>query len=166
MPTTIVYLDDADFALQHLAAMAHAGSAGGVELPPSTHWILVGCAPRMTHRISKWVSHSARENWRNKWSDKLFGQAAPWLQARGGTVTTLLAKGPLTELTERLLAEHAGAQVLDARRPKLGLDLPPVSVVHPAPAAPKPSAPDKSGRWSVPGTAMALFGAMLLTTAD
>jgi hypothetical protein len=48
-----------------------------------THWVLVACAPRMTHRISKWVSHSSRENWRAKWADKLFDQVVPPLQARG-----------------------------------------------------------------------------------
>ena len=82
MNTTIVYLDDADYAVQQISPLR--GQAGG-------HWILVGCAPRMTHRISKWVSHSARENWRSKWAEKLFGQTAPWLQAHGDTVTTLLA---------------------------------------------------------------------------
>ena len=130
MNTTIVYLDDADYATQHIAALRrkdHAGQAadprgdGGSE--PSlrnhpTHWVLVGCAPRMTHRISKWVSHSARENWRAKWADKLFAQVLPWL-GRGSTdVTTVLAKGPLPELAEQLQATHGVAQVVDARRPK------------------------------------------------
>ena len=146
MQTAIVYLDDADYALQQLA-----GQAG---IDPGTHWVLVGCAPRMTHRISKWVSHSARENWRNKWADKLFGQAAPLLAARGGSVTTLIAKGPLTELTAGLLQAHPGARVLDARRPKMGQDLPPVVAAAPAAAKPAP--------WAVPGSAMAFLGSLLL----
>ena len=153
MDTVIVYLDDADYALQHIAALRRKE---GESLKPQTHWVLVGCAPRMTHRISKWVSHSARENWRNKWADKLFGQAAPLLEAQGGSVTTFIAKGPLTELTERLLQEHRGAQVLDARRPKMGQDLPPVTAQQP-PAAEKPPAP-----WALPGAAMALLGSLLL----
>jgi hypothetical protein len=44
----------------------------------------------MTHRISKWVSHSARENWRAKWADKLFAQVVPGC-ARGDAVTPVLA---------------------------------------------------------------------------
>ena len=36
----------------------------------------------MTHRISKWVSHSARENWRAKWSAKVQEQVLPVLHAR------------------------------------------------------------------------------------
>jgi hypothetical protein len=78
----------------------------------------VACAPRMTHRVSKWVSHSAREHWRTKWADKLFEQVVPPLRARGDDVTPVLARGPLAELTRSLLAEHDGARVLDARRPK------------------------------------------------
>lgn len=107
MEKVIVYLDDAAHAL--------------AQLPPAaepTHWLLVACAPRMTHRISKWVSHSARENWRAKWADKLFAQVVPPLQDRGDVVTPILAKGPLPELTRVLMAEHGSVRVIDARRPK------------------------------------------------
>src|SRR6476659_669829 len=51
MQKVIVYLDDPAYARQQMP-----GAAAG-----PTHWVLVACAPRMTHRISKWVSHSARE---------------------------------------------------------------------------------------------------------
>lgn len=86
MQSVIVYIDDADHARAVLAPLvARAGAA-------PCRWIVVACAPRMTHRISKWVSHSARENWRAKWADKLFAQVLPWL-GRGSTdVTTVLAK--------------------------------------------------------------------------
>jgi len=107
MEKVIVYLDDAAYARAHLPAAA-----------APTHWLLVACAPRMTHRISKWVSHSARENWRAKWADKLFDQVLPPLQERGDVVTPILAKGPLPELTRALLAEFGEARVVDARRPK------------------------------------------------
>lgn len=113
MDRVIVYVDDAAHAQQVLAPLS------GRQAAAPTQWILVACAPRMTHRISKWVSHSARENWRAKWADKLFGQILPLLQVPAGSVTTVLAKGPLAELTEQLQAEGASlAQVVDARRPK------------------------------------------------
>lgn len=108
MDKVIVYLDDPAYARQCMPAAEGA----------PTHWVLVACAPRMTHRISKWVSHSARENWRAKWADKLFDQVIPPLQARGDAVTPVLAKGPLPELTRMLMAEHGPARVLDVRRPK------------------------------------------------
>jgi hypothetical protein len=135
MDKVIVYLDDPAYARERMPAVGQA----------PMHWVLVACAPRMTHRISKWVSHSARENWRAKWADKLFGQVVPDLQARGDAVTPVLARGPLPELTRALMAEHGTAQVLDVRRPK---------------------APDRPAddRWT-PGTLMGL-GALLLVSFD
>jgi hypothetical protein len=149
MDKIIVYLDDASYLQQQLAPMKGPATGG-------THWVLVACAPRMTQRISKWVSHSARENWRMKWADKLFSQVVPPLKARGDSVTTVLAKGPLPALTERLTAEHSAARVLDARRPKFGQDLQPVTSDQAAPT---------DRRWEVPG-AVASMGALLVLAAE
>lgn len=113
----IVYLDDASHALQQLAPIR-----AGLDVQP-THWVLVACAPRMAQRISKWVTHSARESWRGKWAEKLFRQIAPALGARGHRVTTVVARGPLPELTSLLMAQHAPSRVVDARRPRSGSDL-------------------------------------------
>jgi hypothetical protein len=134
MDKVIVYLDDPAYAKQQMSA------ADG-----PTHWVLVACAPRMTHRISKWVSHSARENWRAKWADKLFEQMVPPLRERGDTVTPVLARGPLPELTRSLMAEHGNVRVLDARRPKT-------------------SDGREFGRWS-PGALLGL-GALLMLSLD
>jgi len=153
MEKIIVYLDDAGYARHHLAPMKTAEPA---QARPATHWVLVACAPRMTQRISKWVSHSARENWRAKWAEKLFDQIVPALQAGGDSVTTVLAKGPLPELTRQLTADHKAARVLDARRPKFGQDLQPVTADQPAAA---------DGRWTVPG-AIAGMGAILVLAAE
>ncbi len=155
MEKIIVYLDDAAYVQQQLVPMKEKqapgrGPAGG------THWVLVACAPRMTHRISKWVSHTARENWRAKWADKLFAQVVPQLQARGDSATLVLAKGPLPELTDKLIAEHGPARVLDARRPKFGHDMQPVTADQPA---------STEGRWSVPGAVVGM-GAMLVLAAE
>jgi hypothetical protein len=136
MDKVIVYLDDPAYAQQRMPA------ANGAP----THWVLVACAPRMTHRISKWVSHSARENWRLKWADKLFGQVIPQLQARGDAVTPVLARGPLPELTRMLMAEHGTARVLDVRRPKA------------------PEGPASQDGWP-PNTLMGM-GALLLLALD
>ena len=54
MDKIIVYVDDADHAQQLLAPLV------ANEPAHQRHWVLVACAPRMTHRVSKWVSHSAR----------------------------------------------------------------------------------------------------------
>ena len=134
MNKVIVYLDDPAYARKCMPA------AG----PGPTHWVLVACAPRMTHRISKWVSHSARENWRAKWADRLFGQVIPPLQERGDAVTPVLARGPLPELTRSLMAEHGTASVLDVRRPKSADD-----------------GPQEPRRWSSPGSLLGVSAVLL-----
>ena len=97
----------------------------------------------MTHRISKWVSHSAREHWRAKWADKLFDEVVPALEARGDAVTPVVARGPLPDLTRTLLAEHGSVEVVDARRPK---------------------APDRDG--GLPRGALLGLGALLFVAFD
>ncbi|MOA41015.1 hypothetical protein D3C78_1629400 [compost metagenome] len=82
----------------------------------------MACAPRITHRASKWASHRSRENWRNQWADKLFAQLKPCLQNTQGQaaadVEVLLARTPLPELLVQLQQTHGPLQVVDARRPK------------------------------------------------
>ena len=126
METIIVYIDEAEYAKQMLQPMLPADN----QLP--MHWVLVGCAPRITRRISKWVTQSARHSWQANWADKVFGQIVPMLQAPERTpdrVTTQLAcsKISLCELTQSLMQQHGHARVLDARRPKLGQELQPVT---------------------------------------
>lgn len=147
MEKIILYVDDPTFAREFLARLqAEAGSA------EARHWILVACPPRMTHRISKWVSHSARENWRAKWFAKVQEHILPSLLAHDGQVSPVLAKGTLTEVTQRLKQEHGAARVIDARRPKVGVDLEPV--------APDQQPPGKPG-WALPGALLGM-GALLV----
>jgi len=147
MEKIILYVDDAAYAREFLAKLSPEVVGTGAR-----HWVLVACAPRMTHRISKWVSHSARENWRSKWFAKVQEQLLPALRLEGGEVTPVLAKGPLAELTQRLKLEHGAAQVVDARRPKIGVDLEPV--------APDVPSPGQSG-WALPGAVLGM-GALLV----
>jgi hypothetical protein len=116
MDTVIVYIDDAAHARQQIAAAQPVGPAGAPRAP--VHWVLVACAPRMAQRVSKWVSHSAREHWRAKWAGKLFGELTPWLRLRGDRSTEVVATGPLPELQSQLQAVHRTPHVVDLRRPK------------------------------------------------
>ena len=145
MEKTILYVDDAAYAAEHLAQLAPDAATDGAR-----HWLLVGCAPRMTHHISKWVTHSAREHWRAKWFAKLRGELEPVLRRGGSSVTPVLAKGPLIDLTQKLRLEHGAAAVIDARRPKIGVDLEPVAVGQ---------TPAQSS-WAVPGAVVGM-GALL-----
>jgi hypothetical protein len=125
MQRIIVYVDDAPYARRQLVPMRGA----------ATHWVLVACPPRMTQRIGKWVSHSAREKWRRQWSARLFAQLQPVLQSGGDRVSTVVAKAPLPVLTNELMATHGACRVLDARRPKFGPDLQPAIGAAPVLAA-------------------------------
>ena len=149
MDNIIVYVDDAAYALQMLQGMF----ADGTPRKP-TRWIVVGCAPRVTHRVSKWVTHSARESWRGKWTDKVFASLVPLLQQGGDIVVTQIAQTTLPAQTETLMREFGVAKVLDARRPKFGHDLQPVTENQPR------------GKNSVLGYLSALAGAGLLVGTD
>ena len=118
MNNIIVYVDDASYALQMLQPMHSSGNGRS-----PVRWVLVGCAPRLTYRSSKWVTQSARESWRGKWADKVFSQLSPVLQEDGDTVELRMATTNLCAQTEFLIKEYGGARVLDARRPKFGHDL-------------------------------------------
>ena len=149
MDTLIVYMDETAHALKILTPMVTASP----DRAPM-RWILVACTPRVTRHASKWVTHNARQSWRSKWADKAFEQIVPLLQTKGDDVVTQIARGPLCEFTDSLQARHAGARVLDARRPKFGEDLQPVTRQQPHPT---------EGVWSC---AAALAGVGMLVTAD
>lgn len=125
MENIIVYVDDAGYALQLLQPMRPADRSA-----QATRWIVVGCAPRVTHHVSKFVTYSARDSLRRKWSDKVFGQVVPALQREGDDVVTLLAQGNLIAQTDALVKTHGVARVLDARRPKFGQDMQPVTATQ------------------------------------
>ncbi|AKJ26784.1 hypothetical protein [Caldimonas brevitalea] len=107
MKKIVVLLDDAAHAQQHLVSRLCEVQG--------ERCILVACAPRLTHRASKWMSHGSREHWRSKWAAKLFGQMRPWLERQGVEAEAHLAKGPLQELMQELEPD----ELIDVRRPKL-----------------------------------------------
>lgn len=148
MDKIIVYVDDAEHALQQLTPMLVGGGR--------THWVVVVCPPRMTRHVSKWLNQRSRENWRVKWAGKLLEQLMPALQQRGDEVTTVVAGESLPQLTDRLLKAQGPARVLDARRPKFGQDMAPVT-------ADQPTASDS--RWTLPGS-VATLGAVLILASE
>ncbi|MFM8576069.1 MAG: hypothetical protein ACKOBF_09395 [Limnohabitans sp.] len=113
MDKLIVYVDDAAHALGVLQPLLARGAG-----QPPRQWIVVACAPRVPHHVSNWVTHSARESWRGKWSDKLFAQLVPVLQRQGDEVITCAGKNNLTIQSESLQRIHGEARIIDARRPK------------------------------------------------
>jgi len=119
----IVFLDDTEFAMQQITAMR----AGAGVSNSRTQWVLVACPPRMTRHISRWVNNTARQKWRNKWADNLFNEVKGLLQSPQDLIATELSNGSLVEQTQMLLAKYPAARVLDARRPKFGQALDPLT---------------------------------------
>lgn len=124
MQTLIAYIDDADFAAHMLLPMKSASEP--------TRWVLVTCPPRLSRHINRWVTHQARTQWRQNWSDKLLARLRSSLLAEHDRHELVIAQGCLTALTELLLQQHAGARVIDARRPKFGHPTPPLVSGQPA----------------------------------
>lgn len=122
-----------------------------------THWVLVACPPTLTRHIGRWVTHSARRQWRERWAAELLDALQPELKARrGDTVETLVANGPLVDASARLLARMPHLRLLDARQARVGRADEPISATQPALAA-KP--------WAAPVVATAGLS-LMLTLAD
>ena len=149
MDNIIVFIDDAEYAMHHIAPMR----AGNELSNPRTQWILVACPPRMTRHISKWVNHTARQNWRNKWADNLFKVVRSQLESPRDHIATELANGPLVDQTQMLLAKYPAARVVDARRPKFGNDLAPLTADQPDTG---------NSKWAISGSVTCLGLAMVL----
>jgi len=117
------------------------------------HWIVVACPPTLTRHIGRWVSHSAREQWRERWASELFEALEPELRmGNGSKVERQLAKRPLIDVSRRLEARLGMVRLLDARRPRLGKPDEPISANQPA---------SDVGRWAVPVAATTGLTVML-----
>ena len=145
MERIAVFANDAAYARHILEPMLHGGAA--------THWVIVACPPTLTRHIGRWLSQSARQQWRQRWAAELFDSLEPELKAQAGSrVEKMLAKRPLIDLSARLEARLGAVRLLDARRPRLGEPNEPISLTQPG---------DASQRWA---TSLALatgLGAML-----
>jgi hypothetical protein len=130
METMIVYVDDAAYARKMLQPLL--STAKTTQTSASTRWVMVACTPNVTHDISKWVSPEALQLWRQDWAAAMFDQITPLLNGTSDTVTTQIAshKQILVDQTEALTKQHSGAKVLDARRPKFGQDMAPVTAAQ------------------------------------
>ena len=154
MEKIIVYINDAAHAKAQIAPMTCQGPAGSAA--QRTHWILVACAPRMSQHVSKWLTYSARENFRTKWSESLFAEIKPMLATGQDTVDALVARQPLLNMTETLLRQHGPARVMDARLALAGQTLPPVTANQPE---------MEPSHWAMP-SAMVGLGAVMALAAD
>ena len=115
MEKIAVFVDDAEYAERLLAPLL-TGSAD------TTRWVVIACAPRLTHRIGRFASHASREQWRDRWARTLREALEPiFANAGARDCTWTLARGPLDRLAGQLrVREGSDLRLLDLRRPKLG----------------------------------------------
>ena len=146
MEKIAVFVNDAGYARHLLQPMLQGAGP--------THWVLVGCAPRLSRHIGRWVSHSARQQWRERWAAELFAALEPALTVQPGSkVEKQLAARPLIEVSAQLEARLHGVRLLDARRPRLGKLDEPITSEQPAADA---------ARWAGPVAAATGLTAMLV----
>lgn len=145
MEKIAVFVNEVAAARHILQPMLQGGSP--------THWVLVACPPTLTRHIGRWVSHAARQQWRERWAAELFGALQPELRAQAGSaIETLIANRPLVDVSARLLARLPHVRLLDARQPRVGRIDEPISAAQPAQAA---------NRWTAPVAATAGLSLML-----
>ena len=148
METWLVYIDDKNHAQQQLTPMLIKG------VP--IQWVLVGCPPRLTRHAGKWLTQKAIQRWRNQWTQDNLQPIQAMLSESGDKVHTQVANGPFVLMTKQLQQEWGTLRVIDARRPRLGQDLPPV-------ADNQERTPQNP--WMVPGS-VAFMGTLMTMAAD
>jgi hypothetical protein len=150
METFIVYLDDKQYALQQLIPML---PSSGVAVP-SASWVLIGCPPRLNRHTGRWLTHTAQKKWRQEWTKEHTDELVSLLEASGNQVAVRTAHGSLIELSKQIKGEVGVARIIDARRPKLSVNLDPVTQEQ----------PQEKSNWTLPGGVLAMGAAIVMAS--
>lgn len=151
METYIVYIDDKQFALQHLVPML---PEKGKHITPA-NWILMGCPPKLNRHTGRWITQTAQKKWRQEWTRDTLQEVVQLLEKYGNKVSTQVVQGSLVNLTQQIQLQVGAARVIDARRPKLAMNLQPVTAQQ----------PQENSSWLVPG-GVAAMGALIVMASD
>ena len=150
METFIVYIDDKQYALQQVIPMLPVtGQTSQV-----ANWILIGCPPRLNRHTGRWLTHTAQKKWRQDWTKETTAELAQKLEGGGNTVSVRVAHGALSELTKQIKGEVGLARVIDARRPKLSVNLDPVTSEQ----------PQEKSTWALPSGVLAMSAAIVMAS--
>ena len=151
METFIVYIDDKHYALQQLVPMLPDKNAPSAP----ANWILIGCPPRLNRHAGRWLTQAAQKKWRQEWTRDAVLEVVTCLEQCGNKVSSQVVQGSLVELTQQIKRKMGAARVIDARRPKLAVNLEPVT----------PQQPQDKTSWLVPG-GIAALGAAIVMVSD
>jgi hypothetical protein len=150
METFIVYIDDKQYALQQVIPMLPVSG----QTPQAANWILIGCPPRLNRHTGRWLTHTAQKKWRQDWTQEATSELAQKLEGGGSTVSIRVAHGALSELTKQIKGEVGLARVIDARRPKMAVNLDPVTSEQ----------PQEKSTWAVPSGVLAMSAAIMMAS--
>jgi hypothetical protein len=150
METFIVYIDDKQYALQQVIPMLPVSG----QAPQAANWILIGCPPRLNRHTGRWLTHTAQKKWRQDWTQEATSELAQKLEGGGSTVSIRVAHGALSELTKQIKGEVGLARVIDARRPKMAVNLDPVTSEQ----------PQEKSTWTVPSGVLAMSAAIMMAS--
>jgi hypothetical protein len=150
METFIVYLNDKQYALQQLIPMLSVNGASSA----SANWILIGCPPSLNRHTSRWLTHTNLKKWRQTWTQETTADVVQLLEAAGHQVSVRTGHGALVELTKQIKGEVGHARVIDARRPKLSINLDPVTQEQ----------PQEKSTWALPGGVLAMGVAIVIAS--
>jgi hypothetical protein len=101
------------------------------------------------------LTHAAQKKWRQEWTLEATDELLNMLQDLGNTVSVRTVQGPLVEFTKQVKAEVGFARVVDARRPKLSVNLSPVTSDQPQ---------EKPSNWTLPGGVLAMSAVIVMTS--
>lgn len=134
MQTIAVFVNDAEHALKLLQEpLNNAGP---------TRWVLVACPPALTRHAGRWVTQSAKRQWREQWAADTFAAIEWAIQARAGDVVEkMVPQRPLLAVADRLRARAGGVRLVDARQPRWGAAAEPITLDPPA---------SNRSRWAAP----------------
>jgi hypothetical protein len=86
--------------------------------------VVIACPPRLTRHARRFLQAEHVLRWRAEWATNATTQAFAGLGANGQVIETRVPSTSLQQLTRQLHRTHGPLRVVDARRPKFGLDLP------------------------------------------
>jgi hypothetical protein len=150
METFIVYIDDKQYALQQIVPMLPASGSQTA----SANWILIGCPPRLNRHTGRWLTRTAQNKWRQEWTRENTEALVHLLENIGNKVSVRTVQGPLAEFTKQIRGEVGLARVVDARRPKLSVNLDPVTQEQ----------PQEKSTWTLPGGVLAMSAAIVMAS--
>lgn len=134
LQTIAVFVNDAEHALKLLQTPLN--SAG------PTCWVLVACPPALMRHASRWVTQSAKRQWREQWAAEAFTVLEWAIAARAGDVVEkMVPQRPLLAVADRLRARAGGVRLIDARQPRWGATAEPITRDQPASARSRWAAP-------------------------